>query len=915
MHRIVHFCIRSHFALAFAVKFALNKLSFSKRFRKWGDFAVTKTKLCLITTAAPVIAFLLPAPVMAQATANEDNAGIDEIIVTAQRREENLQDVPISVSAFTAEQLAARGTTDMSRLEGQVPGFTFGRSGSDARPAIRGVRTENVGVNGDTTIGFFIDGVYQSRASQATTGFVDIERVEVQRGPQGTLYGRNTFGGNIVITSAQPTLDGYSGGIDLTVGENGRIRTDGYVNAALSETVALRIAGSYEKSDGYVKNVNPLGNNLFDDNNRYVRGTLLFKPNDAFSASIKFDYSKRTGAGGSAFGYKLAGSYFDVASRQQLYNATPVFGLNTRGGNRDGVNDVLPGSAVASSDLGVPIFAPGDPYAIDTDQKTILDLENKAWTGNLAYDFGPVTLKSITGYTNFGAIRTSDTDFSANQIGVDFQDTRAKTFSQEFQLLSSDTGSALTYVVGAYYFKDKLTGIFINQQYPRIIRNVTPNLNLAANGGGFYDQQRAETESYAAYAQASYAITEQLKFTAGIRYTSDKKDFAFANANAILPTAGTPPVPQGTAITLATGPIPNSAFGVQGAPTNCTYTSFPPARAGFQCLAANTSVLTGATYDTKKFNKTTWRLGLDYQATDDNLLYASVSTGFRSGGFNSGQGPAALQPTFNPETVTAFEVGSKNRFADNTIQINLAAFYNKYNGLQEQRQVPVGATTLSIIENSGKARSYGLEAELIWQPVNALQIGATFSYLNAKYTEYNNVPAPFGTSILVADASALTPTVVNGVTIAPAGQRRLFAPGYNCGLVAGTGGTGQPAAAYGCDVSGNSIPYSPEYSGAIFGSYDIDLGSAGTLTPYAALNFSGSFFGQPFNSILEKQKAFSKLDLRLTWAYNDKISIQGFVTNVTNKATATRFVWGGGGALQASYAPPRLWGARASFKF
>jgi iron complex outermembrane receptor protein len=770
-------------------------------------------------------------------------------------------------------------------------------------------------VNGDTTIGFFIDGVYQSRASQATTGFVDIERVEVQRGPQGTLYGRNTFGGNIVISSAKPSLEGYFGGMDLTVGENGRFRTDAFVNAALSDTVAIRIAGSYEKSDGYVKNVNPLGNNLFDDDNRYVRGSLLLQPNDAFSALIKFDYSRRVGAGGSAFGYKLAGSYFDVASRQQLYNATPVFGLNTRGGNRDGVNDALPGSAVATSDLGVPIFAAGDPYTIDTDQKTILDLENKAWTANLAYDFGPVTLKSITGYTDFGAIRTSDTDFSANQIGVDFQDTRAKTFSQELQLLSSDTESALTYVLGAYYFKDKLTGIFINEQYPRIIRNVTPNLNLAANGGGFYDQQRAETESYAAYAQASYAITEQLKFTAGVRYTSDKKDFAFANANAILPTAGTPPVPQGTAITLRTGPIPNSAFGTEGAATNCTYTSFPPPRSGFQCLASNTTILTGATYDTKKFNKTTWRAGLDYQLSDDNLMYASVSTGFRSGGFNSGQGPAALQPTFNPETVIAYEIGSKNRFADNTIQINLAAFYNNYKGLQEQRQVPVGATTLSIIENSGKARSYGAEAEMIWQPVDALQIGATFAYLNAKYTEYRDVPAPFGTTILVNDAAALTPTVVNGVTIAPVGQRRLFAPGYKCGLVAGTGGAGQPAAAYGCDISGNSIPYSPEFTGAVYASYEIDLGSAGTLTPYASINFSSSFFGQPFNSILEKQDAFNKIDLRLTWAYNENVSIQGFVTNVTDKVTSTRFVWGGGGALQASYAPPRLWGARASFKF
>lgn len=867
----------------------------------------------VLYVSASLLTFGLAAPSWAQEAETKADAGIAEIVVTAQRREENLQDVPVSVSAFSAEQLAARGTTDASRLEGMVPGFTFGRSGSDARPAMRGVRTENVGVNGDTTIGFFVDGIYQSRASQATSGFVDIERVEVQRGPQGTLYGRNTFGGNISINSARPVLGAFKGGLDLTVGEDGRFRSDAFINAPLGDTVAIRLAGSYEKSDGWVKNINPLGNNLFDDDNRYFRATILFEPNDAFSASIKFDYSTRKGAGGSAFGYKLVGTYFDVASRLQLYNATPVFGLNTRGGNRDGVNDALPGGT-ATSDLGVPIAAPGDAYTIDTDQPTLLDLESKAWTGNLAYDFGGVTLKSITGYTDFGAIRTSDTDFSGNQVGIDFQDTRAKTFSQEVQLLSSDKGSKLTWVLGGYYFKDKLTGIFINQQLPRIIRNVTPNLNLAQNGG-FYDQQRAKTESIAFYGQATYSLTDQLRFTAGIRYTEDTKNFAFANANAILPTSGTPPVPQGTAITLATGPIPDSAFGVQGAPTNCTYTSIPLPRSGFQCLAANTAVLTGATYDTAKFKKSTWRLGIDYDISEDNLLYASVSTGFRSGGFNSGQGPAALQPTFAPETVTAFEIGSKNRFADNTVQLNLAGFYNRYNALQEQRQVPQGGTTLSIIENSGKARAYGAEAELIWKPVRALEIGANLAWLDAKYTKYDQVPAPFGTSILVTDASVTTPTIVNGVQIAAAGQRRVFAPGYDCRLISGTGGVGQPAAAFGCDISGNSIPHSPKWTGAVFAGYEIDLGGAGTLTPFAMLTFSSSFYGQPFNSILEKQEGFSKLDLRLTWAYNENFSIQAYVNNVTDKQTATRFVWGGGGALQASYAPPRQWGLRGSYRF
>ncbi len=869
---------------------------------------MTMFRKSLMASTAVLMATAIPGISYAQdaVSAEDDKSGIDEIVVTAQRREENLQDVPISVSAFGAKQIEEKGLTEISRLEGLVPGFSFGRSGADARPAIRGVRTESVDVNADTTIGLFIDGIYQSRSSQATLGFVDLERVEVQRGPQGTLYGRNTFGGNMSISTAQPDLTDYFGGADLTIGDNNQVRISGFVNAALSDTVGLRIAGAYETSDGWVKNVNPAGGNLFDDDNKYVRGTLKLQPTENLTAVFKFDYARRGGNGGSAFGYKLVGSYFHVPSNQQLFNATPVI-LNTRGGNRDGIVD-----APLASDQGIPLFAAGDPYLINNDYRGSLDLRNTGLAANIAYEFEGVTLKSITGYSDFKTTRTQDTDFSSSRIGADYQFTSARTFSQEIQLVSNGSGP-LEYVVGAYYFKDKLNGTFINEQFVQSVPGDT-RPPAVRQGGGFYQEFRAETESLAAYAQASYAITEKLKLTSGIRYTRDKKDFQFANANEVLPFVGGAPL--GTAITLRTGNIPAASFGVQGAPTNCTYVTVPLPQPGFRCLPADTSRFVGASFDTATFKKVTWRVGLDYQISDDSLLYASASTGFSSGGFNGSQAAAALgRETFSPQTVTAFEVGSKNRFADNSIQLNLSAFYNKYSALQEQRQIPVGNTTLSIIENSGKARSYGAELEAIWKPVDALTLNASFAYLNAEYTKYDQVAAPFGTSILVADATATTATVVNGVTIANIGQRRLFAVGYDCGLIPGTGGAGQPGAAYGCNLKGNKIAHSPEYSGSVSAQYDIDLGSAGRLSPYAQLNFSGAFFGQAINSILDRQKAFTKLDLRLTWELNDTFSLQGFVTNVTNKATATRFVYGGGGNLQASYAPPRLWGLRGSVKF
>ncbi len=879
----------------------------------WGNSVMNVAKMRLLTSVALIASTCVAAPAFAQSTtpaaaqeADSDDGSITDIVVTAQRREERLQDVPVSVSAFTADDLRKTGATDLSRLENIVPGFNFGRSGTDARPAIRGVRTENVGINGDTTIGFFIDGVYLSRSSQATLSFVDIERLEVQRGPQGTLYGRNTFGGNIAITTGQPTLGKFFGGGNFTVANYNRYRGEAFVNVPIGDTVAVRIAGAVEESSGFVINDNRLGSNLFDDRSRYIRGSILFKPTDDFSAVVKFEYSQQGGAGGSAFGYKLRGSYFYTPTSAQLFNATPIV-LNTRGGNRDGVID-----APLTIDAGVPIYQPNNPYRIDTDQPTILNLRNYAVSANLAYDFGPVVLRSITGYTDFATTRTADSDFSGNQVAIDSQQTAARTFSQELQLVS-DTSGPLTYVIGGYYFNDDLGAILINQQSPLIIRNVNPNITTTTFRGGFYDEGRANTESFAGYGQATYAITDRLNLTGGVRYTNDRKDFQFANANAVLPLAGT--TPDGTFIRLGLPTIPNSAFGAKGQATNCTYTTLPLPRAGFQCLAANTTVLTGATYDTATFDKVTWRVALDYKVSDDNLIYGSISTGFRSGGFNSGQGPAALQPTFAPENVMAYEIGSKNRFAGDTIQFNIAGFYNQYKGLQEQRQVPIGPATLSIIENSGRARSYGVEIEALWKPAPEWTLGATFSYLNARYTQYNNVPAPFATSILVPDATATSATVVNGVTIAPAGQRRLFAPGYSCALVPGTGGTGQPAAAFGCDLSGNAIPHSPDYSGSVYASYDFDIGSLGKLTPYVVVAYSAAFFGQPFNSILERQSGYAKVDLRLTWAYNDRFELQAFVTNLTDRATANRFVWGGGGALQASYAPPRQFGVRSNFKF
>jgi iron complex outermembrane recepter protein len=241
-------------------------------------------------------------------------------------------------------------------------------------------------------------------------------------------------------------------------------------------------------------------------------------------------------------------------------------------------------------------------------------------------------------------------------------------------------------------------------------------------------------------------------------------------------------------------------------------------------------------------------------------------------------------------------------------------YANRYTNLQEQRQIPVGNVTVSTIFNAAKAKANGAELEVEWRTSAALSVGGTLALLDAKYTSFPDVALPFGTSILVTDAAQVAPqTDANGIVIAPAGQRRVFAPGYQCGVVPGTGGTGQPAAAFGCDLTGKQLPYSPKSQGSVYAKYDVALGGLGVITPMAVVKFSSGYYGQPSNAQIEKQGSYSTADLKLNWKFNESLALQLFVDNATDKQVINRFVWGGGGALQVSAAAPRTFGLKLAY--
>jgi len=748
-------------------------------------------------------------PSFAQTTANapadESDTGVGEIVVTAQRTEQRLQDVPISISAFSAEDLKRTGTEDITRLNQTTPGFSFGRSGLEARPAIRGVRTENVAGNGDPTIGFYVDDVYQSRAAQAGQPFVDVARVEVLRGPQGTLFGRNVFGGAVSVVSALPSKEFDFGG-DVTVGNYGRVGVTGFVSIPLSDTFGIRVAGVRETRDGYVRNIVVPGNDLYSRDTKFVRGTALWTPTDGLEVIVRGSYWEEGGTGGQAFGYKPQGGFVNPNDTQANYDArggrdlTGILVPNLNffslaSGQRDGIADFQ------GRDLGVTVNP--DPYVWQGQLRSFAKLEQTAISAQIKYSTDAIFVRSITSFQDFSYVANSG-EVAGPTAAESRQIRGSKATSQELQVGGVDT-KPFQWIVGLYYLNDE-----VFDEFGSFRTNI--NDGIAGSRGPF----TAKVISKAAYAQASYYVLPQLRLTGGIRYTEDKKTFDVTNYRIVA--------------------------GVD--------------------VVNNTFKLAGT------FKKTTWRAGVDFFATDDNLIYANVSTGFRSGGFNGGAGTNPLIPaTFAPETVTAYEIGSKNRFLDGKIQLNLALYRNDFSDLQVQNQFVVGLTTLSAIRNAGRAFAEGIEIDLQARPTPALTLNATANFVNAKYTDY--------------------------ITGAP--------PNY-------------PAAPAGFSLAGKRIPFNPKSKFTFGARYDIDLGGSGTITPSANAIVSSSYYNTDYNTVLDIQRAYAKFDARLAWrSTDDRYGIDLFVENIGDIAVKNRGVFGSQG-LNASYETPRFYGVKLSIR-
>ena len=699
-------------------------------------------KLALnLSACAFALAAIATAPVYAQtqsdatdqADRNDETVDSNIIVVTAQGRSQALSDVPIAVSAIGAEQLQQSGTSDIRELNQLAPSLLVSSTGNEANGSarVRGIGTVGDNPGLESSVAVFIDGVYRSRSGNALSELGPIERIEVLRGPQGTLGGRNSSAGMISITTAAPEFQ-LSGYASATYGNYDQIRLEGGINAPLSDTIAARIDGVYLKRDGFYNDV--VNGTDVNNKDRYlIRGQFLFEPNDGLSIRVIGDYSKKDEACCAATFVqpsfaplaRLADdiSVLDTANAPFDYPGTSTPALTS---TANPIVPVLLGlgqnpAALNQSTFNRDIYvSPGRSYAGQT--------EDFGASIEVNAEIGTMNLTSITGYREYSNFQASDTDYTQVDILYRAPNKNAgarefKTFTQELRLQGSAFDDKLDWLIGGFYANEKLEtrdNLRFGTQYGafapcRIVNAVNPALASptstgclsaggraalqAANGGAgafgaatplifagldnlatindkgsILDIYNQKSENFAAFTHNIFHVTDKLDLTVGLRYTHETKDFkaSFTNDNTMCPTQRALFTP------LLGGPLNALAAGL----------------IGLACQGNSTSELDGVTLsDSRSENELTGTAILSYKPTDDLLIYGSYSRGYKAGGFNLDRSaltssttvnPATAGTTanlqFDPETVDAFEIGAK--YSTREFSLSVAAFRQQFSNFQ-----------------------------------------------------------------------------------------------------------------------------------------------------------------------------------------------------------------------------------------
>lgn len=659
-------------------------------------------------------------PQAAPQTADDANDS-NEIIVTAQGRAQALADVPVAISAVSAESLELSGANDIRQLNQLAPSLLVSSTGSEANGSarIRGIGTVGDNPGLESSVAVFIDGVYRSRTGIGLNELGEIDRIEVLRGPQGTLGGRNASAGVINIFSVRPSFT-FGGTGEVTYGNYDNIRLLGALNVPLSETIAVRVDGVYNKRDGFYRD----DANDTDINNRnryFVRGQLLFEPSSELSVRLIGDYTKRDEA-------CCAATYVGPSVNEYIgalnTPASPITAGSLPPGTGNNIINVL-------RDLGQNLGAFNQGYSRDVSvtRGRSYDGTTEDWgvSGQIDYDFGGVQLTSITAYREYKNAQGGDVDYSTVDILYRNDDGGAarqfKTFTQELRLQGSLFDEKLDWLVGAFYANEDLTAsdnLRFGSRYGRfascrlitggglaalyspqsagclaarpalfgaaspLIYGAIDRLDSINDRGTTRDQYNQNSRNYAFFTHNIFHVTDRFDVTLGLRYTNERKKFdaTFGNDN--------------------TACVANQA--ALGGFINPNSPAFNPALfgvsnsiLGLSCQGNSTAELNGVSInDERSEDEFTGTAIASWKVTDDLLLYGSYSRGYKAGGFNldrsalkiptssfaSAGGAQALVGNlqFDAETVNAYEIGAK--YGTGPFTLSVAAFRQEFSNFQ-----------------------------------------------------------------------------------------------------------------------------------------------------------------------------------------------------------------------------------------
>jgi len=606
------------------------------------------------------------------------NSVFEVITVTAKKRTQSLQDVNVSVTAFSGNALRELNMTDSVDIAAQTPGLNIGTpvgEGNNPSISLRGVGLNDFNDNNEGPIAVYRDEVYQSAMPGLTFQLFDLERVEVLRGPQGTLYGRNATGGLVHFISNAPT-DDTEVLVDVTLAQYGQIKTEAAIGGSLSDSIQGRLSVATNNHDGYVEN--RIGPDANEANSQAYRLQLNFDLTDDFSALVN-----------------VHGGKSDTNAPQYQHRAS------------DGVADFY---GYVDND--------GDNFAGEYNREGILKIDSSGASVKLNYEHDSFSFTSITAIENVEKIHEEDTDVGPFSGIVPTFSSENEQFSQEFRLNGSlDT---IDWILGAYYFENEVIGgLNLSVNYPGpLIDAITgapegsfgPDIIPFVDYDIDYDQ---DTTSYGLFGQIEKSINDKLTLTVGLRYTSEERtmqyqNIATTNADAVVNSCL---IPAG------------DVCGLVGDNT------FPGTNFYFDFTDQNPAAADLTTIDDSNVSG---QIGIDYKLNDDTLLFFHVSNGFKSGGFNGGfldftDGVSEADVPFDAEVLTSYEGGFKATLADGDIRLNTSVFYYDYENYQA-----LTFAGLSQFINNSDAELSGIDAELTWTPGDKWDIKLGASLLNTE---------------------------------------------------------------------------------------------------------------------------------------------------------------------------------------